>query len=109
MITINADVILANALIDRESVSIRELKVIAGRIYRKTKNLYLDYCMSTITWAVQDQRSDLFGFGRDGTIIRKKKLGERYVRGMFNWRIPKGMRNAFIRACRTKNYKKLVS
>ena len=101
MITINADVVLANILIDRESVSLAALHDIVNKIYKKTKGLYLDCCMSTILWAVNDQRPDLFEWVY-GTINRRQELEEKYVHTMFNWRVPKGMRNAFMGACRAK-------
>ena len=79
MITINSDVFLANALIDRSSISIRKIKEIIDKIYKiaehKKISLYIDVTLNNLIWVTQDKRPDLFSWTRDGIITRKKELG----------------------------------
>jgi len=101
MIFLNSDILLANVLVDRESIEICKLKKMKENIEKKFTNIYIDISMNNLIWAVQEMRPDLFEWRSQELKIRKvRKFNDKYVMSIFNWRLPRGIRKRFLDACK---------
>ncbi len=67
MFVINANVILANLLQKKKSVSIRDLNDIRSRIEQNIPDVYVDVTRDNIIFAV-NEHADMFRLLSDGTI-----------------------------------------
>jgi hypothetical protein len=105
MIIIEAKVILANLLRNKEKVTIRNLKGIRKKLETSIKGLYIDITMTSIIIAVETNNNM---FELDDNIIYRCKNSEKnfkddYLEDCFNWRIPEKIKDKVLEILRDSN------
>lgn len=98
--TIEADVVIANLLLDREVVGPWDLNEARSRVEGSYPDTFVEVDRGAVTWAYHNNR-DLWDL-RGGRVTRKRPLTEGYVREFFNFRIPEEVRDGVVASIRSR-------
>lgn len=98
-IIINASVVLANLLLNKETISVEELELLQEKIDNlfksNEKSIYLDISHKALTGAIFCY-PDMFSWDISGNIERRYKWTDDFVHKNFNWTIPISAREIFL-------------
>jgi hypothetical protein len=88
---IEATVVLANALLHKESVSIKELNKIRKDMEVELPDCYVDICGLSLSMA-ENEYPDLFIWNTDYSFTRKMNWSEYFIDEIFNRRLSADIR-----------------
>ena len=91
MIVIDADVILANILINYDKISLLDLNKLK-KLIEIRNNIYVDITTNSIIYALNSKPEMFKSTDQIRTIFRVKIWTKSYINEFFNWRIPSNIR-----------------
>ena len=98
MYIVDADVVLANMLLYRELVTVRQLNEARGKIEKRFHNCYVDITRDNIVWTMNNC-TDMFEL-RDDTVTRKRTWSKEFVNEYYNWRVHESVREEIVNILR---------